>query len=965
MVGLDNKIFTFALLCFLLLPSFAWWNTSYSSRRQIYNSTFQGEIFWLGNSTNYYGIANGTLGETTYLYNDSGTYAVANDTTGYCFFNSKSFKKVCPKPPQHLLYYWSLDEASGDAWSSINTFNGTTNGVSYEATGKINDAYDFSEGDYVDFNDTDLSNFTISLWAKFDQKPTTMGADMHLISKGDSFQIRGDDSDDRITTYVYVDGWNNIEYTPTIVTGTWYHIVTTYDSENLTMYVNGVLADYDNSMSGPPQNSNYHIRFGSYNSASDITHFDGLLDEIRIYNTALTSTQILQIYKSSSHVFLGATETNESITYNTNVSYPYVNETVLFTATAINVNITDWWWNFNGTIVYTNETNQTHSFDTSGIFNVTLIGFDGVSTNYTYSQNINVYNRLSSVSLLVDKYLVFLWKENVTINYTATGGSPVLNSSLTIQEIGGTGHSYYNITSGDDFALFDEGETNISLQICDETDNSCVLNYTKIKGWNVTGGLTLIDSFNKTDRLLHQGFVGDTVTFSSESSLTWTLNETSIMGTSADLTFSNDNYYYSDTNYYHYNVSVSITWGSYTDTEWFTAISGRYTSGHDLSCSENLYCLIFAQQFCEVSCQQQVSDFEYFGTYELSDLYGHSGFFGVSTTDEFLNLSMCMNATAVLSHIQLDGTISYKSNSAQETSSIRTYAYQNASILLSSVCTTSNSKNYTFFAIPDSMSTAVTIQVLESGLAIPDALVKLQKYIDAKSSWVTVTSQITDINGEVQLEMELCPYYYKIIVEKDGVVLYDTSDPTCIKETTHIINVDTNLEEYQQIEYGVSSTCTYNNQSKYLECSVTDSSGAAHSSNLKVYSNWLGTLVCDVSETSTTTTLICDVFDQSDGIYSYHFYVLTSGKTYEVNTGQFYKGTKTDDYGEDGKFILYLLMSSVLIFAIKIPLMIPFVVILVMWGAYFMNLVAITPAVIGSLTAVGMIVTGIYWGRQK
>ncbi len=653
--------------------------------------------------------------------------------------------------------------------------------------------------------------------------------------------------------------------------------------------------------------------------------------------------------------------------------YAHANNTITFSLTGPPcLNITKSWWFFNDTglpVSYVAGNSTTHNFTDAGTFLVNVTGYDITSTsNKTGELTFSVYDDLTNISLSIDDHLPYLISKNyVYLNYSQTNGSPDLNESFVITLPNATVLTTLNVENLN-YTIQNEGIHVVNLTVCDNYDDAapCFSDTEQFKSWNITGGLTLVTAYNQTDNLLHQGLVGDSVTFTSASSLNWTLNGTTTQGTSTALTFDDSNYFYSSADYYHYNVSAGITWGTYSASEWFTAISARYTSGHALTCTANRYCLITSQQYCEIDCAKQQGYHHYGSTYTLSNNHGNSDVFSVNTDDDILNVSVCMNATAVLTNLYLDGTFTYYSAAPSGVnSSERTYAYQNASVTLSSGCTNANGKNYTYWALPDSYSNTVTMSILQGGVAIQDALVKVQKYMESRSSWVTVTSQITDVNGEVQVEIMLCPSYYKIIVEKDGTVLYDSTDPVCIKSTAHTINIDTNLEDYLLIYYGVSSTCSWNNVTEYLECSVTDSSGQAVSSNLKVWQDWMGTEVCDVSETSSTTTLICDLSGYSDGVFSYEFYVTSNSNTYLANSGQIYKGTKTEDYGTDGRLILFLLISSVIIMAIKIPVLIPVVTIVVLWGAYAVNLVDVSPAVIGSLSVIAAIVLFEYWRNKR
>jgi hypothetical protein len=84
--------------------------------------------------------------------------------------------------------------------------------------------------------------------------------------------------------------------TTATVAGTWYHFAATYDGVTMRMYVNGALeASVPSALSIP--NTTYALRLGSTEPAPT-NRFAGRLDEIAIYNVALSSAQVAEHYRS-------------------------------------------------------------------------------------------------------------------------------------------------------------------------------------------------------------------------------------------------------------------------------------------------------------------------------------------------------------------------------------------------------------------------------------------------------------------------------------------------------------------------------------------------------------------------------------------------------------------------------------------------------------------------------------------
>jgi len=75
---------------------------------------------------------------------------------------------------------------------------------------------------------------------------------------------------------------------------TWYHMAGTWDGTNEYVYLNGVQVDSGSYGITPPNTLGYKvdIGYGQYGPR----HFDGIIDEIRIYNRALTPEEVFQNY---------------------------------------------------------------------------------------------------------------------------------------------------------------------------------------------------------------------------------------------------------------------------------------------------------------------------------------------------------------------------------------------------------------------------------------------------------------------------------------------------------------------------------------------------------------------------------------------------------------------------------------------------------------------------------------------
>jgi hypothetical protein len=88
---------------------------------------------------------------------------------------------------------------------------------------------------------------------------------------------------------------NTLSSTTTLTNGIWYYVASTFDSSyNWKIYINGVLENSSTLSAVPFQNSSV-IRVG----LGDSRYTNGNIATVRVYNQALTPTQILQNYNAT------------------------------------------------------------------------------------------------------------------------------------------------------------------------------------------------------------------------------------------------------------------------------------------------------------------------------------------------------------------------------------------------------------------------------------------------------------------------------------------------------------------------------------------------------------------------------------------------------------------------------------------------------------------------------------------
>jgi|SaaInlV_125m_DNA_1040241.scaffolds.fasta_scaffold00245_16 hypothetical protein len=222
----------------------------------------------------------------------------------------------------NLQGWWKLNasatyDSSTTTWTipddSTNSNDGTSSGMTQAnlvqsdlsfTSGYSPYALDFdaASSDLIQINNgssltNGFSELTVSIWANFSSNLSQQ----QIISKDDTSQrswiLRKLSSG--VNFLVSTDGTSasqTLFYPSSSITiGKWYHFVGIYDGSKLLLYVDGVLIDDSVSLTGSLPSTTSGLFIGSYGFNNNTT-FDGSLSNASIWNTALTSAQVTEIY---------------------------------------------------------------------------------------------------------------------------------------------------------------------------------------------------------------------------------------------------------------------------------------------------------------------------------------------------------------------------------------------------------------------------------------------------------------------------------------------------------------------------------------------------------------------------------------------------------------------------------------------------------------------------------------------
>ena len=231
-------------------------------------------------------------------------YATNSAGTGYGEQLEATTKSLVPL--SGLIAYWPFNGNANDV--SGNSNNGTPNGVTLTADrfGKSSAAYDFSgAGTNIlvsgssSFNSLELGgSVTVSAWINLRKnglfpvvnkyKPSTDGG-WELIAWQSGINFHHENG-----------SILNASCVPTLNIGQWYHLIFTFDktSGNYAFYLNGaqVCSGVSPVTLVSTDNGNFYL---GYSPNGPDEYADGLIDDVAIWNRALTADEVLKVYNGN------------------------------------------------------------------------------------------------------------------------------------------------------------------------------------------------------------------------------------------------------------------------------------------------------------------------------------------------------------------------------------------------------------------------------------------------------------------------------------------------------------------------------------------------------------------------------------------------------------------------------------------------------------------------------------------
>ena len=245
---------------------------------------------------------------TSYTFKQDGTqiiYAWVIDANGNISDASSATVKITLPELSPVFSEYLFEEKAGDvALDSQGSNDGSIVNEEIRAPGILGSGLEFNSNGYIhlgqSFSDNVQNELTLSVWLKPSQNSSGyQGIIMHGGPETDNFALYLNPNSKTIAfkTSGTTSAWTPIDNVSSLWDGEWHHLAVTYDGASKIIYLdNQPLLKVDaTGMIDSGEGYNLYIGAGR-DEASPTLLYQGQIDEVRIYNYALTSSEIAALY---------------------------------------------------------------------------------------------------------------------------------------------------------------------------------------------------------------------------------------------------------------------------------------------------------------------------------------------------------------------------------------------------------------------------------------------------------------------------------------------------------------------------------------------------------------------------------------------------------------------------------------------------------------------------------------------
>jgi hypothetical protein len=227
---------------------------------------------------------------TNASFSSAGTYVLRLTASDGVLSGSDDVAIIVNGPPASgsLVGAWGFNEGAGVALgdSSGNGRTGAVTGATW-TTGRYGQALSFDGNDLVTLGDLDLTgSFTVMAWMQTRSLHASACASLMTKAYDYGFQICQGRLEAVIGSGSYFTARPSVTLTNADL-NVWKHVALTYDGTTVRFHIGGTLIA---SAAGAHGTNNNLLRFGRWTSNAEF--WNGLIDEVRIYNRALTLGEI-------------------------------------------------------------------------------------------------------------------------------------------------------------------------------------------------------------------------------------------------------------------------------------------------------------------------------------------------------------------------------------------------------------------------------------------------------------------------------------------------------------------------------------------------------------------------------------------------------------------------------------------------------------------------------------------------
>jgi hypothetical protein len=222
--------------------------------------------------------------------------AVARDAAGNSTTSTSVPVTVSNLAPPGLVGAWGFDETSGTtaADQSGKGNNGTVANGIWVTGGKFNGALSFNgSSSMVTVADSATLDLTTGMTLEAWLRPSVVGNWQTAIVKEQPgnlvYGMYSSTNLNRPEAEVNIGGTKVVNGTTTLPSGAWSHLAATYDGANIRLYLNGAQVAQV-AQTGTIGTSTGALRIGGNSIWGE--RFNGLIDEVRVYNRALSAGEV-------------------------------------------------------------------------------------------------------------------------------------------------------------------------------------------------------------------------------------------------------------------------------------------------------------------------------------------------------------------------------------------------------------------------------------------------------------------------------------------------------------------------------------------------------------------------------------------------------------------------------------------------------------------------------------------------